>query len=62
MGSDTIIRNICTGLTGDRMKDAIYLMRQAKRCKEAGCGESVINEIGRMIFSLIPCVDEGGLT
>ena len=62
MGSEAILRDICTGLTGDRMKDAAYLLRQAMRCKEAGCGESVINEIGRMIFSLIPCVDEGSLT
>ena len=62
MGCEAILRDICTGLTGDRIKDAVYLLRQATRCKEAGCGESVINEIGRMIFFLIPCVDEGGLT
>ncbi len=61
MGCEAILRDVCTGLTGDRMKDAVYLFMQATRCKETGCGESVINEIGRMIFSLIPCVDEGDL-
>ena len=61
MGNETILRDIQSGLTGDRKQDAVYLLRQAARCRDSGYGEAVVYEIGRMIFSLIPGVDDGNI-
>lgn len=61
MGNETILRDIQSRLTGDRKQDAVYLLRQAARCRDSGYGEAVVNEIGRMIFSLIPGVDDGNI-
>ena len=58
MGNETILRDIKSRLTGDRKQDAVYLLRQAVRCRDLGYGEAMVNEISRMIFSLIPGVDE----
>ena len=55
MGNEAVLQDIVLGLTGDRMMDAVYLWRQAVRCKAAGCSEKVINEL----FSLIPGINEG---
>ena len=59
MGNEAVLKDIVLGLTGDRMMDAVYLWRLAVRCKAAGCSEKVINEISRMLFSLIPGINEG---
>ena len=61
MGNETILRDIQSGLTGDRKQDAVYLLRQAVRCRDLGYEETIVNEIGRMIFSLIPGVDDGNI-
>ena len=61
MGNEITLRDIQRGLTGDRKQDAVYLLRQAVRCRDLGYGEAVINEISRMIFSLIPGVDDGNI-
>jgi hypothetical protein len=61
MGNEVILRDIRSGLTGDRKQDAVCLLRQAVRCRDSGYGEAVVNEIGRMIFSLIPGVDDGNI-
>ena len=58
MGNETILRDIKSRLTGDRKQDAVYLLRQAVRFRDLGYGEAMVNEISRMIFSLIPGVDE----
>ena len=58
MGNEITLRDIQRGLTGDRKQDAVYLLRQAVRCRDLGYEETIVNEIGRMIFSLIPGVDE----
>ena len=58
MGNETILRDIKSRLTGDRKQDAVYLLRQAVRCRDLGYEETIVNEISRMIFSLIPGVDE----
>ena len=58
MGNEVILHDIRSGLTGDRKQDAVYLLRQAVRCRDLGYGEAMVNEIARMIFSLIPGVDE----
>ena len=62
MGNESTLRDIQCGLTGDRKQDAVYLLRQAVRCRDLGYEETIVNEIGRMIFSLIPGVDDGSLT
>ena len=58
MGNEIILHDIQCGLTGGRKQDAVYLLRQAVGCRDLGYGEAMVNEIGRMIFSLIPGVDE----
>ena len=58
MGNEITLRDIQSGLTGERKQDAVYLLRQVVRCRDLGYGEAIINEISRMIFSLIPGVDE----
>ena len=59
MGSEAVLQEIMSGLTGDRTMDAVYLWHQAVQCNSAGCSERVINEISRMLFSLIPGINEG---
>ena len=58
MGNEITLRDIQCGLTGERKQDAVYLLRQVVRSRDLGYGEAMVNEIGRMIFSLIPGVDE----
>ena len=58
MGSESVLQDIRSGLTGNRKADAVYLLHQAVRCKASGCSETVINEISRMLFSLIPGIKE----
>lgn len=41
--------------------EAVYLLHQAVRCKASCCSETVINEISRMLFSLIPGIQEDPL-
>lgn len=58
MGNEITLRDIQCGLTGERKQDAVYLLRQVVRSRDLGYGEAMVNEISRMIFSLIPGVDE----
>lgn len=44
MGSEAVLQEIMSGLTGDRTMDAVYLWHQAVQCNSAGCSEKVINE------------------
>ena len=59
MGNEAVLQDIVLGLTGDRKMDAVYLWRQAVRCKASGCSEQVLNAISRMLISLLPGDDEG---
>ena len=43
MGSEAVLQEIMSGLTGDRTMDAVYLWHQAVQCNSAGCSEKVIN-------------------
>ena len=53
MGSEAVLQEIMSGLTGDRTMDAVYLWHQAVQCNSAGCSEKVINESAGWSFCLL---------
>lgn len=54
MDYQEIMRDIASGLTGDKEKDLQYLMEQMEKYKDHELGKEIIRACGRLISGMLP--------
>jgi len=61
MGFEEIMRTITAGMTGEKEKDAKYLVEQMEKYKDHEMGKEIVRACGRLLYNCIPEDDKNKL-